>query len=166
MILFPSLVLYLALPASLATTTFRLSGPASLPQTASSALNPALASFSIETAFVIEYIGNITSPNALTRNLLDNLVARAGTPAQVRIGGITADSTYWNASLDVALLNGVDSTGALQNTTIGPAFWEAVKTLLPTGTKVIVTLVCFVFIRYIDSSCECSLGAGSTRFEL
>ncbi|KAJ7158830.1 glycoside hydrolase family 79 protein [Mycena filopes] len=123
-----------------APTTLTLHGPASLPLTASPPLDPALASFSIETAFFIEYLGNTTVPNSLTINLLQNLKARTGTPAEIRIGGITADSTYWNASLDTALFNFIDSSGTLFNTTIGPKFWEAAATLLPTGTKVIVNL--------------------------
>ncbi|KAJ7127071.1 glycoside hydrolase family 79 protein [Mycena epipterygia] len=123
-----------------APTTLTLHGPASLPLTASSPLHPSLASFSIETAFFIEYLGNTSDPNTLTKNLLQNLKDRAGTPAEIRIGGITADSTYWNASLDTALFNFIDSTGTLFNTTIGPKFWEAAAKLLPEGTKVTVNL--------------------------
>ena len=125
-----------------APTTLTLHGPASLPFNASSPLHPSLASFSIETAFFIEYLGNTTDPNTLTINLLQNLKDRAGgTPAEVRIGGITADSTYWNASLDTALFNFIDGTGTLFNTTIGPKFWEAAAKLLPQDTKVTVNLV-------------------------
>ncbi|KAJ6619674.1 hypothetical protein B0H10DRAFT_2175876 [Mycena sp. CBHHK59/15] len=123
-----------------APATLTLNGPASLPSTASSPLNPALASFSIETAFFIEYLGNTTSPNTLSINLLQNLKDRTGTPAEVRVGGITADSTYWNASLDTALFNFIDSKGVLWNTTIGPQFWEAAANLLPKDTKMTVNL--------------------------
>lgn len=118
----------------------KLSGPATPPSTASHHLHPALSSFSIETAFFISYIGNITNPNILTQNLLRNLAERTGVPPEVRIGGITADSTYWNASLDTALFNFIDSSGTLHNTTIGPDFYEATK-LLPKGTKIIMDLV-------------------------
>ncbi|KAG6857224.1 hypothetical protein H0H87_007643 [Tephrocybe sp. NHM501043] len=126
-------------PKVLALTTLRLTGHPSLPPTASHTLHPALGSFSIETAFFEEYVGNTTSPNILTKNLLENLASRTGTPAEVRIGGITADSTYWDASQEIGLFNFIDDTGALQNTTIGPGFWESVK-LLPKGTKVTVNL--------------------------
>ncbi|KAJ7274440.1 glycoside hydrolase family 79 protein [Mycena haematopus] len=123
-----------------APKTLTLHGPASLPFNASGPLNPALASFSIETAFFIEYLGNTSNPNTLTINLLENLKSRTGTPAEIRIGGITADSTYWDPSLDTALFNFITGGTVLVNTTIGPAFWEAAKTLLPKGTKIIVTL--------------------------
>ncbi|RDB26372.1 Beta-glucuronidase [Hypsizygus marmoreus] len=127
------------LPNILALSQLKLQGPPSLPQTASHTLHPALGSFSIETAFFEEFIGNTSAPNVLTRNLLENLKARTGTPAEVRIGGITADSTYWNASQSLSLLNFIDNKGALQNTTIGPGFWQSVK-LLPKGTKVVMNL--------------------------
>ncbi|KAF4571095.1 Glycoside hydrolase family 79 protein [Pleurotus pulmonarius] len=118
----------------------KLNGPSTLPSMTSHRLSPALASFSIETAFFVEFVGNTTEPNLLTRHLLDNLKARTGVPAEIRIGGITADSTYWNASLlDTPLFNAIDKNGALQNTTIGPLFWDSVK-LLPEGTNVIMNL--------------------------
>jgi hypothetical protein len=109
-------------------------------------LNPALASFSIETAFFEEYIGNQTIPNNLSRNLFENLKERTGVPAEVRIGGITADSTFWDPNQEAALYNFIDSTGALRNTTLGPQFWNSVK-LLPEGTKIVMTLVCHSFVR-------------------
>ncbi|KAG6880117.1 hypothetical protein C0992_005824 [Termitomyces sp. T32_za158] len=132
-------ILPFLLPSTFALTNLKLIGDPSLPSTASHNLHPALGSFSIETAFFEEYVGNTTSPNVLTKNLLENLQNRTGTSAEVRIGGITADSTYWNASLEVGLSNFIDASGTLHNTTIGPAFWESVK-LLPDGTKVTVTL--------------------------
>ncbi|KAJ7227110.1 glycoside hydrolase family 79 protein [Mycena pura] len=131
-------VVFGAMAAAPATLT--LKGPASLPFNASSQISPSLASFSIETAFFIEYLGNTTDPNTLTSNLLQNLKDRTGTPAEIRIGGITADSTYWNASLDTALFNFIDNAGTLFNTTIGPKFWEAAANLLPKDTKITMTL--------------------------
>jgi hypothetical protein len=61
----------------------------------------------------------MTDPNTLTRNLLQNLKDRTGTPAGISIGGIITDSTYWNASLDTALFNFITNSGTLFNTTIG-----------------------------------------------
>ncbi|KIK63165.1 glycoside hydrolase family 79 protein [Collybiopsis luxurians FD-317 M1] len=130
----------LAALASAANLTLKVAGPPSLPDTASHVLHPSLASFSFETAFFISYVGNTTSSNTLTRDLLENLNSRIGVPAEVRIGGITADSTVWDPSLDTAIFNFVDDTGALINTTIGPAFWDAARELLPEGTQVTVNL--------------------------
>ncbi|KAF8907380.1 glycoside hydrolase family 79 protein [Gymnopilus junonius] len=123
----------------LALSSLKLQGPPTLPSDASHLLNPALASFSIETAFFEEFFGNASAPNRLSLSLLENLKARTGVPAEIRIGGITADSTYWNASQSAALSNFIDSAGALHNTTIGPQFWKSVG-LLPHGTKITMTL--------------------------
>ena len=120
--------------------TIKLEGSGSLPADASHDLHPSLASFSIETAFFETFVGNVTSPNVLTRHLLDNLKNRTGVPAEIRIGGITADSTYWNETLGTSSLNFIDTTGALHNTTIGPGWWESIG-LLPEGTKVTMNLV-------------------------
>jgi hypothetical protein len=129
--------------------TIRLTGPANLPADASHDLHPSLASFSIETAFFETFVGNTSSPNLLTRRLLETLQQRTGTPAEIRIGGITADSTYWNSSLGTSSFNFIDSTGALHNTTIGPGFWESVG-LLPEGTKVTMNLVRFLRLRFVS----------------
>ncbi|KAF9236719.1 hypothetical protein BU15DRAFT_76679 [Melanogaster broomeanus] len=121
-------------------TSLKLNGPASIPaEWTTSPLNPALASFSIETAGFEEYLGNATYPNTLSINLFNNLKERALVAPEIRIGGITADSTFWNSNQDVALYNYIDDTGALRNTTLGPQFWNSVK-LLPEGTKIVVTL--------------------------
>ncbi|KAG8213390.1 glycoside hydrolase family 79 protein [Butyriboletus roseoflavus] len=117
-----------------------LNGPASIPdQWTTPPLNPALASFSIETAFFEEYLGNGSYPNMLSINLLQNLKERAGVASQIRIGGITADSTSWDPNQDVALYNYISASGALINTTLGPQFWNSVK-LLPEGTQIVMTL--------------------------
>ncbi|KAK0203758.1 glycoside hydrolase family 79 protein [Desarmillaria ectypa] len=124
-------------------SNIRLSGPSTLPPDASKYLNPALASFSIETAFWTSYVGNVSNPNSLTQNLLENLKSRTGVPAEIRIGGITADSTYWSSTLDVALFNFItdecDMCGTLHNTTVGPEFWKTMD-LLPEGTKIVFNL--------------------------
>ncbi|KAJ4487487.1 glycoside hydrolase family 79 protein [Lentinula lateritia] len=125
---------------SASNLTVTVSGPPTLPETASHTLHPSLASFSIETAFFIMYVGNTTSPNILTRDLLQNIKDRIGIPAEIRIGGITADSTFWDPSLEAAIFNFVDNTGALINTTIGWEFWDAARELLPEGTQITVNL--------------------------
>lgn len=141
-------------------SNIRLSGSSTLPPDASKYLNPALASFSIETAFWTSYVGNVSNPNILTQNLLENLKSRTGVPAEIRVGGITADSTYWSSSLDVALFNFITAecdicgllrfcpalivySGTLHNTTVGPEFWKTMN-LLPEGTKIIFNLVGFL----------------------
>ena len=132
---------FVARDASTGLSSLTLNGPASIPdEWTTPPLNPSLASFSIETAFFEEYLGNVSYPNTLSINLFQNLKERAGIASQIRIGGITADSTTWNPNQDVALYNYIDATGALINTTLGPQFWNSVK-LLPEGTQIVMTLV-------------------------
>ncbi|KAF8656853.1 hypothetical protein AX16_002400 [Volvariella volvacea WC 439] len=127
------------LPTASALSSLRLTGPPLLPETASHHLHPALASFSIETAFFETFVGNSSTPNLLTRDLFENLKVRTGVPAEVRLGGITADSTYWDPNLGVSSFNFVDKAGVLHNTTIGPGFWDSVK-LLSEDTKITINL--------------------------
>lgn len=132
---------FCCIPSVIANLAYlKLQGPPTLPPDASSPLSPSLASFSIETAFFEEFFGNHSSPNQLSLNLLQNLKDRAGVPAEIRIGGITADSTHWDPTQEAALFNFIDNSGALHNTTLGPAFWKSVA-LLPQGTKITLTLV-------------------------
>ncbi|KAJ3900457.1 glycoside hydrolase family 79 protein [Lentinula edodes] len=136
----PLVAFVLSAIVSASNLTVTVSGPPTLPETASHTLHPSLASFSIETAFFIMYVGNTTSPNILTRDLLQNIKDRIGIPAEIRIGGITADSTFWDSSLEAAIFNFVDNTEALINTTIGWEFWNAARELLPEGTQITVNL--------------------------
>ncbi|KAF9236721.1 hypothetical protein BU15DRAFT_63767 [Melanogaster broomeanus] len=96
-------------------TSLKLNGPASIPaEWTTSPLNPALASFSIETAGFEDYLGNATYPNTLSINLFNNLKKRALVAPEIRIGGNTADSTFWNSNQDVAFnLESLNYTGAL-----------------------------------------------------
>lgn len=147
-----------------------LSGPASLPTDATPPLNPALASFSIETAYFEDWIGNQSYPNKFSQNLFENLKERTGVPAEVRIGGITADSTFWDPNQEAALYNFIDDRGALRNTTLGPQFWNCVK-LLPEGTKIVMTLNLGSsnYTGTLDMAEAAWMGLGSpqiSRFEL
>jgi len=142
MALFSTLLLFLAanIDAASSLSYLKLHGPAGLPLDASHPLQPSLASFSIETGFFESFFGNSTAPNQLSLDLLGNLAVRTGVPAEIRIGGITADSTYWDPTQEVSLFNFIDSTGALRNTTLGPQFWKSIG-LLPKGTKIVMNLV-------------------------
>ena len=134
------LLLAFILPVHGNLLTLKLSGPPSLPPDASHDLHPSLASFSIETAFFETFFGNLTHPNQLSLKLLANLQSRTGVPPEIRIGGITADSTYWDPNQARSSVNFIDSSGALHNTTIGPEFWKSMS-LLPQGTQITVNLV-------------------------
>ncbi|KAG2145358.1 glycoside hydrolase family 79 protein [Suillus bovinus] len=175
----PTVLLSITLVSARHTLLFRddsslskliLSGPASLPVDATPPLNPALASFSIETAYFEEFTGNQSYPIKISQKLFENLKERTGVPAEVRIGGISADSTFWDPNQKAALYNFINDKGALINTTLGPQFWNSVK-LLPEGTKIIMTLdlSSLNYTGTLDMAEAAWMGLGSrqiSRFEI
>lgn len=129
------------LPAAFSSLLLlKVPGGPVLPQDASHYLHPSLASFSIETAFFEEFLGTASAPSDLSWWLFNNLHTRTLVPPEIRIGGITADSTYYNPNASTSLSNFIDQAGVLHNTTIGPGFWDSVN-LLPEGSKITMNLV-------------------------
>ena len=59
------------------------------PSDASKTLDPRLASFSIELAYLPSFGGNETHPNNLTKELMRRLEERTGVGPDIRPGGIT-----------------------------------------------------------------------------
>ncbi|KAI4522721.1 hypothetical protein K523DRAFT_312245 [Schizophyllum commune Tattone D] len=146
-------------PALAAQSDITLKGSPSLPADASHTLDRALGSFSIETAFTTTFLGNLSTPNTLTRSLLDGLAQRTGVPAEIRFGGITADSTYWDPNLEDEIYNYYDDEGTLYNTTIGPKYFQLLASLLPAGTKIIVNLN----LQDLDTEGALSVAAGALQ---
>ncbi|KAL1736795.1 hypothetical protein EV714DRAFT_242235 [Schizophyllum commune] len=149
----------LVAPALAAQSDITLKGSPSLPADASHTLDRALGSFSIETAFTTTFLGNLSTPNTLTRSLLEGLAQRTGVPAEIRFGGITADSTYWNPDLEDEIYNYYDDEGTLYNTTIGPKYFQLLTTLLPAGTKIIVNLN----LQDLDTEGALAVAAGALQ---
>ena len=73
----------------LGATTILLPSIPQRPTNASQILDPRLASFTIELAFLPSFGGNRTHPNTLTRELMRRLEERTGVGPDVRPGGIT-----------------------------------------------------------------------------
>ena len=72
-----------------AFTSVELPSLPDLPVNASQVLDPRLASFSIELAYLPSFGGNKTRPNILTRELMLRLEERTGVGPDLRPGGIT-----------------------------------------------------------------------------
>ncbi|KAL1715367.1 hypothetical protein EV715DRAFT_256321 [Schizophyllum commune] len=149
----------LVAPALAAQSDITLKGSPSLPADASHTLDRALGSFSIETAFTTTFLGNLSTPNTLTRSLLEGLAQRTGVPAEIRFGGITADSTYWDPNLEDEIYNYYDDEGTLYNTTIGPKYFQLLTSLLPAGTKIIVNLN----LQDLDTEGALAVAAGALQ---
>ena len=63
------------------------------PFNASQVLDPRLASFSFELAYIDSFTGNVSNPNELTQQLMQRLVERTGVGPDIRPGGITVSVT-------------------------------------------------------------------------
>ncbi|KAJ0116876.1 hypothetical protein J7T55_010027 [Diaporthe amygdali] len=119
-------------------------------------------SLSIEFSYMADFFGNLTTPNQLSYNLLENLQNVSGSPIIIRAGGSTANVAIFNASQELAVenhWNGSTNTGLEGSrsdqpslTNIGPAWFEAFLTS-PEGTRFIYDL------NYRDNS---TAGVAST----
>lgn len=72
-----------------AASLVKLSPISAHPSNASQKLDPRLASLSIEFSYLPSFGGNISTPNTLTRRLIQNIVDRAGVGPDLRPGGET-----------------------------------------------------------------------------
>ena len=64
-----------------------------------------VAALSIEFCYVVEFLGDVGSPNILSRQLLKNLEDRLGEPPMIRIGGDTQDSAEFCPTCQDTLYN-------------------------------------------------------------
>ncbi|KIK00113.1 glycoside hydrolase family 79 protein [Laccaria amethystina LaAM-08-1] len=108
--------------------------PASPPANVSQLLDPYLISFSIEPAFLNEFLGNKTTPNKLGLSLFKTLASMTG-GIGVRPGGNTVDSSIYDPTLisDQQLV--LSSSGAVWQTRYGQSYFNSLN-LLPNSTKI------------------------------
>ncbi|KAF7311470.1 Glycoside hydrolase family 79 protein [Mycena kentingensis (nom. inval.)] len=113
--------------------------PARVPETASRPLDPSLTSLSVDPAFWLEFFGNATHPNEFSMQMLKNVAARTGSFPIIRPGGVTQDSSVFDAQAGSPTRTTDDSTGVIYRTTYGPAFYESFRAF-PDGTRFTVPL--------------------------
>lgn len=75
--------------AAVSATNISLPQISTHPSNASQILDPRLASFSFELAYLPSFTGNKSNPNTLTAGLMQRLVERTGVGPDIRPGGIT-----------------------------------------------------------------------------
>ncbi|KAH6658256.1 hypothetical protein BKA67DRAFT_488302, partial [Truncatella angustata] len=102
-------------------------------------INPSFAGFGIEPSNLFSFTG-YDEPNALTFNLIDNLVSYTGKPPHVRLGGNTQDymifrkdQTEWTWVKNPHPIGQGDY--ACDHMLIGPRFFEAANRF-PEGTPI------------------------------
>ncbi|TFY71580.1 hypothetical protein EVG20_g1417 [Dentipellis fragilis] len=100
---------------------------------------PDFASFSIEFWCLPDYTGNTSHPNTFIQQILRNLKDVTGTSPAIRVGGTSADTTFFSASLDVPIILPPDSFGVFQpdNVTYGPAYFDYFRTFADDTTLTI-----------------------------
>ncbi|CDZ96269.1 Glycoside hydrolase, superfamily [Phaffia rhodozyma] len=133
-------VCHVFLTASLVNAATVISGlqAGSLPANASQLLSNRLIGFSIETAYVVDFLGTPASPNSLVLNLIGQVANRTG-GISFRPGGITVDSSIYEPSLSEPLVRIESATGGIYQTQYGPGFFESMN-LLPSSTEYIMDL--------------------------
>ncbi|EIM91232.1 uncharacterized protein STEHIDRAFT_48573 [Stereum hirsutum FP-91666 SS1] len=121
--------------------------PLQPPSNASQVLDKALASFSIEIAYMDAFAGNVTEgngtsdggglqENVLTRELMQRLVERTGVGPDIRPGGITVDSSIYDANSSALVL---DESTVIFRTTYGPGFYKYLS-VFPNTTKFVLSV--------------------------
>ncbi|THH33202.1 hypothetical protein EUX98_g989 [Antrodiella citrinella] len=123
---------------SQAAQTVALPKISSLPTNASQILDPRLASFSMEFSYLPTFGGNKTHPNLLTKELMQRLVERTGLGPDIRPGGITIDSSIYQANATALELD-MSPSGGIYRTTYGPAWFESLD-VFPNSSQIVVTV--------------------------
>ncbi|KAH7383955.1 hypothetical protein BKA66DRAFT_549380 [Pyrenochaeta sp. MPI-SDFR-AT-0127] len=106
------------------------------PPSGTQTLDGSFQGYSMEMASFVNIAGNISSPNKLSYQMLQNLKEITGSAAHIRVGGTTANHATWVPNQHEAIIQNFAIPGADQpaNVTLGPSYIESFKTF-PKGTK-------------------------------
>ncbi|KAL0636330.1 hypothetical protein Q9L58_004677 [Maublancomyces gigas] len=128
-----------ALGALAGGTNVKLNVPRSLPLDATSALDSALGSLSIELSYFSDFAGNLSHPNVLFAKAIDNIYQRTGQHPAIRPGGITADSAWFKADTTLAIQRDLSSGESTDQLSDLHGWYESFTTL-PRDTQYVVDL--------------------------
>ncbi|UKZ93201.1 uncharacterized protein TrAFT101_008122 [Trichoderma asperellum] len=115
------------LPAVVAAlgSTIKVAAPGTVPSGASQIVDHAFASFSFPAHWLPDFAGNNTHPNLFSRDILDLLYRKTGKHPYIRVGGTSADRTYYNASQELSIQVDTGANGIPSAVYIGPVYFEA-----------------------------------------
>ncbi|KAF1984509.1 glycoside hydrolase family 79 protein [Aulographum hederae CBS 113979] len=94
------------------------------PFEASQPVSKAFISYSIESSSFPYFTGNVTSPNAFSLTLLENIGNLTGTKPYIRVGGKPQDLAVYDGSQTAAMIETVDPA----TLSIGPSYFDSFKT--------------------------------------
>ncbi|KAF3076225.1 Beta-glucuronidase [Trichoderma lentiforme] len=103
----------------------RVAAPGTVPPGASQIVDHAFASFSFPAHWLPDFAGNNSHPNLFSRDILDLLYSKTGKHPYIRVGGTSADRTYYNASQEQSILVETGSNGIPSAVYVGPVYFEA-----------------------------------------
>ncbi|KAL5090797.1 hypothetical protein Trisim1_004101 [Trichoderma cf. simile WF8] len=103
----------------------RVAAPGTVPHGASQIVDHAFASFSFPAHWLPDFAGNNSHPNLFSRDILDLLYSKTGKHPYIRVGGTSADRTYYNASQEQSILVETGSNGIPSAVYVGPVYFEA-----------------------------------------
>ncbi|KAK2755741.1 hypothetical protein FQN54_005891 [Arachnomyces sp. PD_36] len=96
-----------------------------VPSGASQIIDHSFASFSFPGHFFFDYSGNRSHPNLFSRDILDLLHDKTGTPPHIRVGGTSADHIIYNASQEIPVfLSNSSDNGIPDEVYVGPSWFE------------------------------------------
>ncbi|KAF2230946.1 glycoside hydrolase family 79 protein, partial [Viridothelium virens] len=100
-----------------------------------------LVALSIEFCYIIDYLGEVGSPNDLSYNLLNNIEEILGAPPVIRIGGDTGDAAQYNPHNNQTITN-VFKPNNLEavNVTFNSGLFQVMNENVPENQTCIFTL--------------------------
>lgn len=75
--------------------TLAITVPATTPKGASDVVDPGFMAFGISMHSFQDYAGNLSSPNTFSRNLIETVSNRTGSPVHIRVGGTSGDYSIY-----------------------------------------------------------------------
>ncbi|CAE6428102.1 unnamed protein product [Rhizoctonia solani] len=119
-------------------STILLEVPQRPPPHASRILHPAFTSLSVDPAFWVEFFGNSSQPNKLSFQLIKHIADRTGVSPWIRPGGVTQDSSLFDAKFGEPVRD-VSTAGGIYRTTYGADYFKSFSNFA-RSTKFTVTL--------------------------
>ncbi|PON26957.1 beta-glucuronidase [Trichoderma gamsii] len=103
----------------------KVTAPDAVPSGASQIVDHAFASFSFPAHWLPDFAGNNSHPNLFSRDILNLLYTKTGKRPYIRVGGTSADRTYYNASQELSIQVDTGANGIPSAVYIGPVYFEA-----------------------------------------
>jgi hypothetical protein len=137
-----SFIISLFCQTSTATTRITIITPTQIQSNGSAIpISRGIGALSIEFCYILDYLGDIGSPNTLSRQLLQNIEDRLGAPPVIRIGGHTQDVAQYCENCTSTLANVfVPGNAEAVSVTFGKGLFEVLNNNVPSKQQFIFGL--------------------------